>query len=70
MTDVLVTIRLDDGQTEQYQIDYLPTLEAAYAANYGGRPVTAPRAGLKRATRRAPRRRARQNAGKALDSRL
>ena len=39
MTDVLVTIRLDDGQTEQYRIDYLPTLEAAYAANYGGRPA-------------------------------
>jgi len=43
MTNVLVTIRLDDGETEQYHIDYLPTLEAAYAANYGGRrPAAVP----------------------------
>jgi hypothetical protein len=33
MADVRVTIRLDSGETEQYEIDYLPTLEAAYAAD-------------------------------------
>jgi hypothetical protein len=62
MTDVLVTIRLADGETEQYHIDYLPTLEAAYAASYGGRPQGAatgsslprqrPRTGATNRTRR------------------
>jgi hypothetical protein len=62
MTDVLVTIRLDSGQTETYYIDYLPTLEAAYAASVGPREEPrAPRAtrgrrgSLTGAKRRAPR---------------
>ena len=33
MMDVLVTIRTESGETEKYTIDYLPTLEAAYAAS-------------------------------------
>src|SRR6185503_4186472 len=34
MMDVLVTIRTESGETEEYTIDYLPTLEAAYAASF------------------------------------
>ena len=37
MMDVLVTIRSENGETEEYTIDYLPTLEAAYAASCIGR---------------------------------
>ena len=36
MMDVLVTIRTESGETEKYTIDYLPTLEAAYAASFTG----------------------------------
>lgn len=36
MTAVLVTIRSESGETEEYAIDYLPMLEAAYAASLTG----------------------------------